>query len=186
MLALGSPMPEFNLKDAVSGREVFAEELNQEKPVLVIFLCAHCPYVRRIAGELAEIGKYYEGSVEIIGISTNDAENYPEDNPVNLAEMAEEEGFNFPILYDESQEVAADFTAACTPDFFLFDRERKLVYRGQLDESRPENGKATTGRDLREAIEAVLAGKEVSGKQKPSSGCSIKWKVGNEPPYYNR
>lgn len=184
MLALGTEMPEFNLKDVISGKKMFSEELPAGKPVLVIFLCAHCPYVRHVGEELARIGKYYEGSVEVVGISANDVENYPEDNPEGLAEMAEEEDFNFPILYDESQEAAADFTAACTPDFFLFDKEKKLVYRGQLDESRPENGKPVTGKDLREAIEAVLAEERVETEQKPSSGCSIKWKVGNEPPYY--
>jgi len=185
MVELGTLMPDFHLPDVSTGDVVSSEDFEGKEAVLVIFLCQHCPYVRHVADELARIGKYYEGSeLGIVAISSNDAENYPEDNPENLDDMGQEYDFNFPILYDESQDVARDYTASCTPDFFLFNKKRELVYRGQLDDSRPDNGKAVTGKDLREAIDKVLAGRNPDDKQIPSSGCSIKWKVGNEPPYY--
>jgi thiol-disulfide isomerase/thioredoxin len=184
MLELGTEMVEFALRNVVDGEEVSSEEFDKEKPILIIFMCRHCPYVEHVADKLGELSRFYEGSVTMVGISSNDVENYPEDSPENLREMREEYDFEFPILYDVTQEVAIDFTAACTPDFFLFDKERKLAYRGQFDDSRPGNKKEVTGRDLKEAIEAVLAGKKPKNEQKPSSGCNIKWKVGNEPPYY--
>jgi thiol-disulfide isomerase/thioredoxin len=143
-----------------------------------MFICRHCPYVQHVKKELAKLGKDTAGrGTGIIAISANDAKNYPDDSPENLKKMAMEEAFNFPFCYDEDQSVAKKYSAACTPDFFLFDADFKLAYRGQLDDSRPENGKPVTGKDLREAIDAVLAGKAVAKTQKPSIGCNIKWKV---------
>ncbi len=149
-----------------------------------MFICHHCPYVQHVKGELAKIGKDYANSnLGIIAISANDVENYPDDSPENLKEMSKEEGFAFAFAYDETQAVAKAYKAACTPDFFLFDQERKLVYRGQLDDSRPGNYLPVTGKDLRDAIDALLEDKPVNPVQKPSLGCNIKWKPGNEPTY---
>lgn len=187
MMALGTQMPDFALPSVVNGKEISSEDYEDAKAILVMFISAHCPYVRHVADELSKIGQYYDGSgLEIVAISSNDVENYPEDGPAGMREMADDYEFEFPVLYDRKQEVAADFTAACTPDFFLFNDDYELVYRGQLDDSRPDNGKPVTGKDLRAAIDAVLAGKKPEVEQKPSSGCSIKWKVGNEPPYTSR
>jgi peroxiredoxin len=184
MVKLGSEMPEFSLRDVVSGETVSFEDYEDSKAILVIFLSQHCPYVAYIADEIGKLAKYYDGSgLSIIGISSNDADNYPEDAPTEMADMAEEYDLNFPILYDQSQDIAKDFNARCTPDFFLYNSERKLVYRGQFDDSRPENKAEINGADLRAAIDAVLAGKKPKQNQKPSSGCSIKWKLGNEPAY---
>jgi hypothetical protein len=150
-----------------------------------MFICRHCPYVIHVQEELAELGRdYHEKNVGMMAVSSNDVKNYPQDSPARLKDMAEELALAFPYCYDESQKVAKAFTAACTPDFFLFNKERKLVYRGQLDDSRPGNGKPVTGRDLRTALEAVLDGKPVSSVQKPSAGCNIKWKAGNEPDHW--
>lgn len=186
MLSLGTKAPQFSLPDVVSGKTVSLSDFSQKKALLVMFICRHCPFVRHVQKEIARIGQdYREKSIGIIAISANDIKVYPEDAPENLKKQAEDLGFVFPYLYDESQDVAKTYTAACTPDFFLFDKERKLVYRGQLDDSRP--GKLwvkVSGHDLRAAIDAVLEGKSVSQKQKPSMGCNIKWKVGNEPDYY--
>jgi len=185
MLRLGTVCPDFELTDVVSGKKVSPSIYKEANALLVMFICRHCPYVAHVAGELANIGKDYRNkSLGIIAISSNDAEAYPEDGPEGLREFAVDYGFNFPLLYDEMQDVAQAFTASCTPDFFLFDASRKLVYRGQLDDSRPGNGKPVTGKDLRQAIDAVLAGAVVSEDQKPSSGCNIKWKEGNEPEYF--
>ncbi len=184
MLALGSKAPDFMLPDAVSGRKVSLDTCAGKTALLVMFICRHCPYVQHIKMELARLGKDYASrEVGIVAVSSNDAENYPDDAPDKLKGMAQELRFTFPLCYDETQDVAKAYQAACTPDFFLFNRERKLVYRGQLDDSRPGNGKPLNGRDLRAAIEAVLADRPVPPDQKPSIGCNIKWKPGNAPSY---
>ena len=177
MLALGTPAPDFKLPDVTSGETISLENFKSKKALLVMFICRHCPYVQHVQAELAKIGKdYQEKNLGIVAISANDVVNYPEDAPDKLKEMVQELGFNFPLCYDESQAVAKSYKAACTPDFFLFDGSRKLVYRGQLDDSRPGNGIPVTGKDLRLAIDAVLNDKPVSLNQRPSSGCNIKWK----------
>ncbi|MBI1992348.1 MAG: thioredoxin family protein [Candidatus Omnitrophica bacterium] len=187
MLALGTPAPDFRLPDVVSGDTVSLATFAGKKALLAMFICRHCPYVQHVKEELARLGRDYTNKdVGIVAISANDAANYPEDAPDSLKAMAEDEGFVFPFCYDERQETAKAYTAACTPDFFLFDADRKLVYRGQLDDSRPGNGKPVTGRDLRAAIDAALAGKLVSPNQKASVGCNIKWKQHNEPAYFAR
>ena len=184
MLALGTPAPSFELPDVVSGKTISLDTFADKKALLVMFICHHCPYVVHVKDELARIGVDYGGrSVGIVAISANDAETHPADSPDGLREMAQQTGFRFPLCYDETQEVAQAYTAACTPDLFLFDEKRKLVYRGQLDGSRPKNDVPITGHDLRAALDAVLAGKAVSADQKPSMGCNIKWKPGNEPKY---
>ena len=185
MLALGTAAPEFALPDVVSGRTISLRTFAGAPAVLVMFICRHCPYVQHVKAELARLGKDYAAKgAGIVAISSNDAEKYSDDAPDQLKAMAQQDGFTFSLCYDGTQEVAQAYTAACTPDFFLFDRGRTLVYRGQLDESRPGNGKPVTGRDLRAALEAVLAGKPVSPLQRPSVGCNIKWKPGNAPPYF--
>ena len=177
MLPLGTPAPSFALPDVVSGKKVGLEHFRNEKALLVMFICRHCPFVKHVQSELARLGKDYAGrSLGIVAISSNDADAYPDDAPESLAEMASEIGFNFPLCYDESQVVAQNYSAACTPDFFLFDENRRLAYRGQLDDSRPGNGKPVTGRDLRAAIDALLNGRTVDPKQTPSVGCNIKWR----------
>jgi peroxiredoxin len=177
MMPLGTPAPDFQLPDVVTGRTVSLKDFADKKALLVMFICRHCPYVVHVREELARLGRdYADKSVGIVAISSNDAEAYPEDAPESLKEMAIQLGFRFPFLYDESQDVARAYDAACTPDFFLFDENRKLVYRGQLDDSRPGNGIPVTGRNLRAALEAVLAGQPVNPNQKPSIGCNIKWK----------
>ena len=184
MLALGTKAPDFQLSDVASGARVSLSTARGKQALLVMFICQHCPYVQHVKEELARLGRDYAAkSVGIVAISSNDAANYPDDAPDKLKAMAKELGLTFPFCYDETQATATAYTAACTPDFFLFDRDRTLVYRGQLDDSRPGNGKPVTGRDLRAAIEAVLAGKPVSPDQRPSIGCSIKWKPGHEPAY---
>jgi peroxiredoxin len=184
LLALGTVAPDFQLPDVVSGETVISNTFAQKKALLVMFICRHCPYVAHVQEELARLGKEYTPKeVGIVAISANDPVRYPDDAPEKLKEMAKRLGFTFPFCIDETQETAKAYTAACTPDFFLFDRDRRLVYRGQLDDSRPGTGKPVTGRDLRAALEAVLAHRPVSADQKPSVGCSIKWKPGNEPPY---
>ena len=184
MLPLGTPAPAFHLRDVVSGETYNLDSFSGKTALLVMFICRHCPYVAHIERELAKLGQdYREKSIGIIAISSNDPESYPDDAPPKLKEMAGRLGFTFPFCCDETQEVAKAYRAACTPDLYLFDRDRRLVYRGQLDDSRPGNGKPVTGRDLRAAIEAVLAGQPVESNQRPSIGCSIKWKRGNEPDY---
>lgn len=186
MLPLGTPAPDFSLIDVVSGQKKSLSDFSKKKGLLVMFLCRHCPYVQHLKKELARLGRDYASKdVAWVAISSNDAENYPDDRPEKLKEMAKMEGFNFPFLYDETQETAKAYTAACTPDFFLFGPDRKLVYRGQFDDSRPGNGKPLTGKDLRRALEALLAGRENSQDQKPSVGCNIKWKPGHEPSYFH-
>ena len=185
MLEFGTTAPDFRLPDVVSGKTISVDTFAGKQALLVMFICRHCPYVQHVKQELARLGKdYAHCNLGMVAISSNDASHYPDDAPDTLKEMAKAEGMMFPLCYDESQEVAKAYTAACTPDFFLFDRERRLVYRGQLDDSRPGNGKPVTGRDLRAALEAVLGGTPVSPKQQPSVGCNIKWKPGNEPPYF--
>ena len=185
MLRLNTVLPKFNLPDVVSGAIVSPETFLGEKIILVMFICRHCPYVVHVKDELTRIGQdYVKNSVGIVAISSNDAKKYRDDSPDKLKTMAEELQFTFPLCYDESQEVAKAFTAACTPDFFLFDHERKLVYRGQLDNSRPGNQIPLTGKDLRAALDAVLGNLPVNQDQYPSAGCNIKWKPGNEPSYF--
>lgn len=187
MLPLGTQAPAFHLRDVVSGETYDLDSFSGKTALLVMFICRHCPYVVHVKEELARIGKdYAERPAGIIAISANDADGYPMDAPPRLKEMAEELGFNFPYCYDETQETARAYGAACTPDFFLFDENRRLAYRGQLDDSRPGNAIPVTGHDLRAAIEAVLAGKPVPADQKPSVGCNIKWKPGREPAYFGR
>ncbi|HYK92412.1 MAG TPA: thioredoxin family protein [Acidobacteriota bacterium] len=184
MLALGTPAPNFDLPDVVSGKRISLATFAGKRALLVMFISRHCPYVQHIKQELGRLGRDYRSrNVGIVGVCANDVANYPDDKPAMLKEMAEETGFEFPLCYDESQEAAKAYSAACTPDFFLFDSGRKLVYRGQLDDSRPSNGRPVTGRDLRGALDAVLSGSAVSEDQKPSIGCNIKWKSGNEPDY---
>jgi peroxiredoxin len=185
MLPLGTKAPDFHLPDVVSGKTISLATFADKKALLVMFICRHCPYVQHVQRELARIGKdYQDKSVGIVAISANDAANYAEDAPDRLKAMARELGFTFPYCYDESQKTAQAYTAACTPDFFLFDGDRSLVYRGQLDDSRPGNATPVTGKDLRAAIDAVLADKAVDANQKASIGCNIKWKSGNEPDYF--
>jgi peroxiredoxin len=181
MLTLGTPAPDFSLPDVVSGEMISLHTFQDKKALLVMFICRHCPYVKHIQTQLAQLGQDYKNTdLGIVAISANDAQNYPADAPESLKEMALELDFTFPVCYDESQTVAKAFTAACTPDFFLFDQDFKLAYRGQLDESRPSLKIPVTGYDLRQAIDALLAGKGVNPEQKPSIGCNIKWKAGNE------
>ena len=185
MLALGTAAPEFELPDVVSGKTISLTDLSQDRALLVMFICQHCPFVKHVQSELAQIGRdYQQQPLSIVAISANDVANYPNDSPEKLKEMAQELDFNFPICYDETQGVSKAYTAACTPDFFLFDRDRKLAYRGQLDDSRPSTDVLVTGQDLRHAIDTVLQGKAVDFEQKPSIGCNIKWKPGNEPDYF--
>ena len=187
MLALGTEAPDFSLMDVVSGRQVSLKTFAGKKALLVMFICRHCPYVQHVKSELARLGKDYSGKgIGIVAISSNDGDSYPEDMPESLKEMAEELGFLFPLCYDGTQQVAKKYTTACTPDFFLFDENKKLVYRGQLDDSRPGNGIPLTRKDMRAAIDSLLKGKPVSIMQKPSIGCNIKWKPGNEPAYFRK
>lgn len=185
MLPLGTKAPNFSLKDVVSNQLIYLEIFKHKKALLVMFICQHCPFVKHVQQELAKLGQdYTKEGLGIVAISSNDVANYPDDSPANLKVMAEELGFNFPVCYDETQGIAKAYTAACTPDFFLFDANYQLIYRGQLDDSRPGNNIPVTGQDLREAIDNILAGKPINSEQKPSIGCNIKWKPGNEPPYY--
>jgi peroxiredoxin len=185
MLALGTPAPDFQLPDVVTGETISLATFAEKKALLVMFICQHCPFVIHVREELARLGKDYgDRNVGIVAISANDVANYPDDSPEHLKEMAATQGFTFPVCYDESQEVAKAYTAACTPDFFLFDSEGKLAYRGQLDDSRPGNDKPVNGKDLREAIDSLLADRSIPAEQKPSIGCNIKWKPGNAPDYF--
>jgi len=177
MLPLGTPAPQFALRDVVRLQIYSLESFIGKTALLVMFICRHCPYVVHVEHGIAKIGLDYIGTgLGIIGISSNDPEQYPDDAPPRLKEMAERLGFTFPFCFDENQDIAKAYQATCTPDFYLFDRGRHLVYRGQLDDSRPGNNKPVTGRDLRAAIDAVLAGRAVDSNQKASIGCSIKWK----------
>jgi peroxiredoxin len=176
MVELGTVAPDFALTDAVSGKTVKRDDF-KGRPLLVIFICTHCPYVKHIEKSLGKLSADYAGKgLGMVAISSNDVTTHPADNPEGLKRQAQEQGFQFPYLYDESQAVAHAFNAACTPDPYLFDANFKLVYRGQYDDSRPGNGVEVTGKDLRAAIDAVLAGKPAAQEQKPSIGCNIKWK----------
>ncbi len=182
MLPLGTSAPPFALRDVVSGQVCSLDSFIGKSALLVMFLCRHCPYVLHIQAEIAKLGQdYAETGLGIVGISSNDPGHYPDDAPERLKEMAERLAFRFPFCFDETQEVAKAYKAACTPDFYLFDGERRLVYRGQFDDSRPGTNKPVTGSDLRGAIDAVLGGKPVDRNQKASIGCSIKWKPGQAP-----
>lgn len=184
MLTLGTRAPNFSLPDVISGNTITLADFTDKEALLVMFLCQHCPYVKHIERELAQIGQdYKEKNLGIVAISSNSIDSHPQDAPEHLRSMAQRLNFTFPLCFDESQEVAKAYTAACTPDFFLFDNQQQLVYRGQLDDSRPSNNIELNGNDLRRAIEETLAGKPVSIEQKPSIGCNIKWKPGNEPKY---
>jgi peroxiredoxin len=184
MLPLGTRAPEFHLPDT-NRKTVSLADLKNAPALLVVFMCNHCPFVKHIRAGLAQLGRDYQPrGLATVGISSNDVANYPQDSPSKMAEEARAAGYVFPYLYDETQEVAKAYRAACTPDFYLFDKDQRLVYRGQFDDSRPGNGMPVTGKDLRSAIDVVLAGKPVSANQKPSIGCNIKWKPGNEPDYF--
>jgi peroxiredoxin len=177
LLAMGSQAPDFALPDVVTGKIVRRDDFKDQPAFLVVILCRHCPYVKHIRQNLVSFGRDYAGKgLAIVGISSNDAEAYPDDNPESLRQMAVSEGFAFPVLFDGTQEVAKAYTAVATPDFLLFDKDRKLVYRGQYDDARPGNTLTVTGKDVRAAVDAVLAGKPVSADQKHAVGCSIKWK----------
>ncbi len=184
MLALGSTAPDFSLPN-VDGQMVSLRDFDSTSALVVMFICNHCPYVKHVADQLALLGRdCMAKNVGIVAISSNDVANYPADSPEQMVREAEERGYAFPYLYDEDQSVAHAYHAACTPDFFVFDAERKLTYRGQLDDSRPESGIPVTGADLRAAIDATLAGAPVNENQKPSLGCNIKWIEGREPAYF--
>ena len=185
MLPLGTEAPDFSLVDAVSGDKVSLSDFSGKKALLVVFLSNHCPYVQHVRSGLAQFSADYEDSdLAIVGICSNDSEAYPDDAPERMKEEVEKYGYRFPYLVDEDQTVAAAYKAMCTPDFFLFDADQKLVYRGRFDESRPNTETPVTGRDLRAAVDAVLAGETPSAEQIPSMGCSIKWRPGNEPAYF--
>jgi peroxiredoxin len=184
MLPLGTSAPDFKLLN-VDGREVELADFAGKPALLVMFMCNHCPFVIHVADQLAQLGsEYMARGVAVVGINSNDTAAHPADSPERMVAEAEERGYQFPYLFDETQEVAHEYRAACTPDFFLFDQDRKLVYRGQLDDSRPGNGVPVTGKDLRAALDAVLAGAAPESEQRASLGCNIKWKAGNEPEYF--
>lgn len=185
MLELGTPAPDFRLPDATAGgRLVSRDGFREARALLVAFICNHCPYVKHIREGLARFAADYEGEgLAMVAISANDADSHPEDAPEAMAAEARAQGYRFPYLHDETQQVAKAFRAACTPEFYLFDADRKLVYRGQFDDSRPGSDVPVTGRDLRAAVDRVLSGRPVDPEQKPSVGCNIKWKPGAEPDY---
>ncbi|KAF0192951.1 MAG: alkyl hydroperoxide reductase/thiol specific antioxidant/Mal allergen [Gammaproteobacteria bacterium] len=185
MLELGTVAPQFSLTEPATGKRRSLAEFRGAPGLLVMFICNHCPYVMHIRAALADFAREYrDKGLAIVGINSNDVANYPDDSPEKMTEEVTATGYTFPYLYDESQSVARAYRAACTPDFFLFDNSRRLVYRGQFDDSRPRNGLAVTGADLRAAADALLAGRTISADQTPSVGCNIKWQPGNEPDYY--
>ena len=184
MLPLGTTAPDFRLPDT-NGKTVSLGDSKDKPALLVMFICNHCPYVKHIRAGLAQLARdYLPRGIGIVGINSNDVANYSDDSPARMKEEVKSAGYLFPYLYDESQAVAKAYRAACTPDIYLFDKGRKLVYRGQFDDSRPGNGIPVTGKDLRAALDAVLGGKPVQANQKASMGCNIKWKTGNEPEYF--
>ncbi len=185
MMSLGTQAFDFELLEVVTGKKVSLLGFKKAHGLLIMFICKHCPYVKHLEKELAQFGKDYSNSgIGIAAVSSNDAKNYPDDHPAKLKEMSQSLSFSFPFLYDESQAAAKSYHAACTPDFFLLDSTYKLVYRGQFDDSRPGNNLPVNGKDLRAAMDALIAGKALSAVQKPSLGCNIKWKPGNEPDYF--
>ncbi|MCA9100772.1 MAG: thioredoxin family protein [Planctomycetales bacterium] len=184
MLPLGTSAPDFSLPN-VDGQTVSLADFADAPTLLVVFMCNHCPYVKHVAAGLAALARDYQAKgVAVVGINSNDADNYPDDSPAAMADEARSRGYTFPYLYDETQETAKAYKAACTPDFFVFDGQQQLVYRGQMDGSRPDSGLPVNGADLRAALDAVLAGDEVPADQTPSIGCNIKWKPGNAPEYF--
>jgi peroxiredoxin len=186
MLPLGTAAPDFSLPDP-SGKIIALSDSKSAPALVVLFICNHCPYVKHIQKGLAQFARDYQPrGLAIVAISSNDVQSHPDDSPAKMAQEAKAAGYTFPYFYDESQAVAKAYQAACTPDIFLFDSSRKLVYRGQFDDSRPGNGIPVTGKDLRAATDAVLAGKPVPTKQTPIGGCNIKWKSGNAPAYFGR
>jgi len=186
MLPLGTLVPEFRLPDAVTGSDVSPADVGDAKALLVMFICNHCPFVQHVMAELGRVARdYQDEGLAVIAINSNDVDAFPQDAPAAMKHLALDQGWTFPFLMDASQTVAKAFRAACTPDFYLFDTRRRLVYRGQLDDSRPKSEIPVTGRDLRAAIEATLAGKPVSAEQKASMGCNIKWTAGSEPEWFS-
>jgi len=186
MLELGTRAPDFSLPDVCTGETVSLDDFTDKNALLVIFICAHCPFVKLVDTEFASIGRDYQPKgLGMVGICANDADNYPDDAPELLKEQAERLGFTFPYLHDKTQQTAKAYRAACTPDLYLFDKDLNLVYRGQLDDARPGNNKPVNGKNLRAAIDSVLAGEPVTERQLPATGCNIKWKPGNEPDYFN-
>lgn len=184
MLPLGTPCPDFSLPDVVTGNIITLKSYAARKLLLITFTARHCPYAQHVKEGVAKLGRdYAEKNIGFIAICSSDINAYPLDSPENLKEMAKEIGLNFPLCFDETQSVAKSLQAACTPDFFLFDQNRRLIYRGQMDDSRPGGDLPVSGKDIRAAIEAALTDQPVNPEQKPSIGCSIKWKPGNEPPY---
>ncbi len=185
MAPLGMAAPAFRLPDALSGKQVALADFQGAPALLVMFICQHCPFVKHVRTSLAQLAKeYQQRGVAVVAINSNDVAQYPEDAPEGMRQEAREAGYSFPYLFDESQQVAKAYRAACTPDFYVFDGKQRLAYRGQMDDSRPGNEKPVTGADLRRALEAVLAGKSVPAEQRASIGCNIKWKMGNEPEYF--
>lgn len=177
MLPLGTQAPAFSLPDMVSGETLSLDQIQGKEGTVVMFICNHCPFVKHVFAGIVDLANdYLDKGVSFVAISSNDVENYPDDAPDLMTKVAAEQNFPFPYLYDETQEVARAYDAACTPDFYIFDKNKSLVYRGQLDDSRPENGIPVTGNDMRSALEAMCDGKEISVTQKPSIGCNIKWK----------
>lgn len=185
MMPLGTAAPAFELTDVVSGKTITLGTFADAPALLVMFICRHCPFVKHVEQELAHLGRDYGAKgVGIVAISANSMQTHPQDGPEHLKAQAQEVGFTFPYCFDESQSVAKAYTAACTPDFFVFDQAKTLAYRGQLDDSRPSSNIPVTGKDLRAALDAVLAAEAMPGDQKPSIGCNIKWTPGNEPDYF--
>ncbi|MBD3618481.1 MAG: thioredoxin family protein [Chromatiales bacterium] len=185
MLELGTPAPSFALPEPLTGKTVSLHDFDDKPALLVAFICNHCPYVIHIRDQFIDFAREYaDRGLQVVAISSNDVANYPDDSPEKMAELARQAKMPFPYLYDESQSAAKAYQAACTPDFFLFDADRRLVYRGQFDASRPKNDEPVTGLDMRNAVDALLAGQPIPEDQVPSLGCNIKWKPGNEPEYY--
>ena len=184
MLELGTEVPDFELPDVVSGKTVSLGDFDDKKGILIIFMCNHCPYVKHIKKHLSKLARDYQNDIGTIAINANDIERYPKDRPEKMVEDAKKFDYPFPYLFDETQQTAKAYGAACTPDIYLVDKNHRLVYRGQYDDSRPANGKPVTGKDLRNAIDRLLEDKEPIEDQKPSMGCNIKWKPGNEPDYF--
>lgn len=185
MLPLGTSAPDFQLLN-IDGKTISLSEIATGKGLVVMFICNHCPFVKHVAPELVRLTKDYESrSIHFVAISSNDVTAYPDDSPEMMKREAAQQGYTFPYLFDETQEVAQAYRAACTPDFFIFDGSRRLVYRGQLDDSRPGNGKPLNGSDMRRALDQLIDGVEVPAEQRPSIGCNIKWKRGSEPTYFN-
>lgn len=184
MLPLGTPAPDFSLPDT-NGKTISLRDFQGASALWVMFICNHCPYVQHVRPTIARLAReYQQKGVAVVAVNSNDAEKYPADSPAMMAQEVKAAGYTFPYLYDQSQELAKKFRAACTPEFYLFDRERRLYYRGRLDGSSPKNNVPTTGEDLRAVLDSLLAGKPAPADQNPSMGCNIKWRPGNEPDYF--